>query len=200
MSEFQYYEFQKLDAPLTIREVEAIKKLSSRVQVGGNQAKFIYHFGDFRGDPEKVLALYFDAMIYVANWGTKQLSFRLPIHAISLLELHRYECDDCVIIEKIDDWLIITLSYHNEEGISGWIEEDDISFALSALQGLRKALLARDYRCLYLMWFTQFDPNDSAFDDLPIPAGMYDLSAELTTFAEFFEIAPEVLKRFCKKN
>ncbi len=63
MSEFQYYEFQKLDGPLQIAKIKAIKNLSSRAQVGGNQARFIYNYGDFKGDPEKILAQYFDSML-----------------------------------------------------------------------------------------------------------------------------------------
>jgi hypothetical protein len=42
------------------------------------QAVFTYQFGDFHGRPEKVLEQYFDAMLYLANWGTKRLMFRFP--------------------------------------------------------------------------------------------------------------------------
>lgn len=54
MSEYQYYEFQTLDRPLTESEQAFIKNLSSRVQLTPTQAVFTYSYGDFRGDPKKV--------------------------------------------------------------------------------------------------------------------------------------------------
>ena len=53
MSEYQYYEFQAIDRPLTAKEQQEIKALSSRAQVTPTQATFLYHYGDFRGNAEK---------------------------------------------------------------------------------------------------------------------------------------------------
>ena len=78
MSECQYYEFQTIDCPLTTKEQAAIKKLSSRVKLTPTQVIFLYSYSDFRGEPEKVLAQYFDLMFYIANWGSWRLTFRFP--------------------------------------------------------------------------------------------------------------------------
>ena len=78
MSEFQYYEFQTVDRPLTQQEIEEVQKLSSRASVTKNGAIFIYNFGDFRGNSDDVLAKYFDAFLYISNFGIKTLGFRLP--------------------------------------------------------------------------------------------------------------------------
>lgn len=67
MSEYQYYEFQAIDRPLTPEQQDQIRKLSSRVRPTATQAVFTYSYGDFRGDPLKVLEQHFDAMLYVAN-------------------------------------------------------------------------------------------------------------------------------------
>lgn len=48
MSEYQYYEFQAIDRPLTQKEQDEIRKRSSRVQLTPNQAISLYHYGDFR--------------------------------------------------------------------------------------------------------------------------------------------------------
>ncbi|MBD2312274.1 hypothetical protein H6G20_11425 [Desertifilum sp. FACHB-1129] len=58
MSEYQYYEFQAIDRPLTANEQAEIRKLSSRVQPTPTQAVFVYNYGDFRGNPEEILATY----------------------------------------------------------------------------------------------------------------------------------------------
>ncbi len=96
MSEYQYYEFQALDRPLTREEQADISQLSSRVALSPTQAIFTYQFGDFRGDPKKVLAQYFDAMLYLANWGTKQLMFRFPKALIDLKQMQPYCVEDII--------------------------------------------------------------------------------------------------------
>jgi len=42
MSEYQYFEFQAVDRPLTIQEQEKISALSSRVQLTATSAIFTY--------------------------------------------------------------------------------------------------------------------------------------------------------------
>lgn len=53
MSEYQYYEFQALDRPLTASEQAYISSLSSRVQLSATNAIFTYSYGDFRGEPKE---------------------------------------------------------------------------------------------------------------------------------------------------
>jgi hypothetical protein len=50
MSEYQYYEFQAIDRPLTEEEQQAVSQLSSRVDPHPWRAVFVYHWGDFRGN------------------------------------------------------------------------------------------------------------------------------------------------------
>jgi hypothetical protein len=51
MSEYQYYEFQTIDRPLTTEQQTAIRKLSSRVQLSASRAAFNYSYSGFRGEP-----------------------------------------------------------------------------------------------------------------------------------------------------
>jgi len=37
-----------------------------------------YEWRDLKTDPLKLLEKYFDAFLYVANWGTRELYLRLP--------------------------------------------------------------------------------------------------------------------------
>ncbi len=90
MSEYQYYEFQAMDRPLTDEEQAAMRQLSSRVVLTPTSAAFTYNYGDFRGDPEKVLLQYFDAMFYIANWGSCQLMFRFPQKVLDLEQMRAY--------------------------------------------------------------------------------------------------------------
>lgn len=87
MSEYQYYEFQAIDRSLTNREMGEIAQLSSRVDLNPYRAVFVYYYGDFRAKPENVLSRYFDAMIYLANWGSKRLMFRFPESVVNIDEI-----------------------------------------------------------------------------------------------------------------
>lgn len=68
MSEYQYYEFQAIDRPLSDKEQTEVDSYSSRAEVTPTRAVFTYSYGDFRGDPQKVLQKYFDAMLYMTSW------------------------------------------------------------------------------------------------------------------------------------
>lgn len=78
MSEYQYYEFQAIDRPLTAEEQGEIGSWSSRTHPTSTQAIFNYNYGDFPKSPEKVVEKYFAAMLYESNFGSKRLIFRLP--------------------------------------------------------------------------------------------------------------------------
>jgi hypothetical protein len=79
MSEYQYYEWQTIDRPLSPSEREAVSGLSSHMEVvTSTQAIVSYSWGDFKHDPRHVLPQYFDAHLYMANWSTHRLLFRFP--------------------------------------------------------------------------------------------------------------------------
>jgi hypothetical protein len=74
MSEYQYYEWQTIDRPLSPSENEAVSGLSSHMDtVTSTQAIVTYSWGDFKQNTSKVLLQYFDAHFYMANWGTHRL-------------------------------------------------------------------------------------------------------------------------------
>ncbi len=64
MSEYQYYEFQAIDKPLDKKAVQALRKLSSRAQITPTSFVNEYNWGDFKGNPLKLMEKYFDAFIY----------------------------------------------------------------------------------------------------------------------------------------
>ncbi|MFH1864423.1 MAG: hypothetical protein ABIK85_00945 [Candidatus Eisenbacteria bacterium] len=78
MSEYQYYEFQAVDRPLTRKQMAELRRYSSRAQITSSSFVNVYNYGDFKGDPEKLVGKYFDAFLYLANWGTRWLMVRVP--------------------------------------------------------------------------------------------------------------------------
>jgi hypothetical protein len=67
MSEYQYYEFQAIDRPLSREEQEQLRALSSRARITATSFTNEYHWGNFRGDPRRMVERYYDAHLYVAN-------------------------------------------------------------------------------------------------------------------------------------
>ncbi|MCI0440780.1 MAG: hypothetical protein L0177_16865 [Chloroflexi bacterium] len=57
MSEYQYYEFQAVDRPLTKQEMSEARALSTRASIMPTSSVNEYHWGDFKGDPASAVAL-----------------------------------------------------------------------------------------------------------------------------------------------
>lgn len=195
MSEYQYYEFQALDRALTPKEQETLQALSSRAHITPHRASFLYNYGDFRGDPEATLAKYFDAMFYIANWGTWQIMFRLPKELVERSWFAPYEVEDAIALSTTAHHLILNIEIREEEGLMGWVEGEGW---LSRLLPLRDDLLAGDLRLLYLAWL-RMCPNLMEYgedeDPLepPVPSNLGKLSSPLKTFMELVELDPDLV-------
>ncbi len=192
--EYQYYEFQAIDRPLTKTEQDYVRSLSSRVRPTATRAVFTYSYSDFHGDPLSVLEKCFDAMLYMANWGSYQLAFRFPASAINTAELMPYYLDNVVEVSKTAKHVILNIEIHEEEPRGGWIEEDNPW--LSALLPLREAILQGDYRVLYLAWLQAVAVADYLREEAPeppVPANLQKLNAPLQSFADWLDMDPDLI-------
>lgn len=188
MSEYQYYEFQAIDRPLNEKEQAEVGSYSSRAEVTSTHAVFTYSYGDFRGDPEKILQKYFDAMLYLTNWGTKQLVFRLPRSLVDAKALAAYCYPDLISTSVAKNHIILDICLREEEG--GWVDGEGwlTSFAM-----LRQDILLGDYRALYLAWIKAISLAEGREEHVdllepPVPVGLKKLSAPLKSLVDFFEI------------
>jgi hypothetical protein len=192
MSEYQYYEWQTLDWPLTPEERAAVNGLSSHIDVTSSQAVVTYSWGTFKHDPRQVLARYFDAFLYLANWGSKRLAFRFPKGLLDPRPIEPYLWEYCVELEPVGDCLILDISLDEEEGLD-WIEGGGW---LSSLSRLRDDLLQGDYRALYLarLRAAEIQDADDAEIEPPLPPGLGELSSPLASFAELFGLDKYLLQ------
>lgn len=193
MSEYQYYEFRAIDRPLTDEEQRAVGKLSSRVDLSPTHAAFVYNYSDFPGRAEDLLARHFDAMFYIANWGSCQLMFRFPKRAVALEQMQPYlqppfVVGEFVSLTEVGEYVVLNIEWHEEEPDWGWIEGEGW---LPRLLGLRDEILRADYRLLYLTWLKAIDLEPETLDTVeepPVPPGLGQLSSGLRTFIELFEL------------
>ncbi len=189
MSEYQYYEFQAIDRPLTPEEQEDVASLSSRVSPHPWRAVFTYSYGGgLRRDPEDLLAQYYDAAIYLANWGSRQLMFRFPKTLIDLKQVKPYCVEDNVSFSTVGNYVVLNIELSEEEG-GDWIEGEGF---LDKLIGLREDILNQDYRVLYLAWLKALELEgefaDEATLEPPVPPGLRKLSPALRAFVDLFEV------------
>ena len=198
MSEYQYYEFQAIDRPLTGEEQRAVARLSSRVDPHPRRAVFTYSYSDFPGRAEEVLAQYYDAMLYLANWGSRQLMFRFPEPLVDLDRMRQYHVEttdypsDAITVSTVGEYAVLNIQFHDEEDI-GWIEGEGY---LDSLVGLRDAILQQDYRLLYLAWLeglTIEDADEGALEP-PVPPGLRSLTPALENFVALFDVDKDLIQ------
>ncbi|BAZ34014.1 hypothetical protein NIES4074_65280 (plasmid) [Cylindrospermum sp. NIES-4074] len=198
MSEYQYYEFQALDRILTKTEQSYVESLSSRVELSPTKAVFTYSYGDFRGHPQDLLEKCFDVMLYMANWGSRQLLFRFPKKLVDTALIKQYCVDDCISTSTTPNYLILNINIDDEE-YRDWIEGEGW---LSNLALLRDELLQGDFRVLYLAWLKaktrvsdEYEVSEDEEDVLEpsVPANLQKLSDSLQSFVEFFKIDNDLI-------
>ncbi len=195
MSEYQYYEWQTIDRPLTASEQREVGGLSSHMDtVTSTQAIVTYSWGDFKHDPQKVLLKYFDAFLYDSNFGMRQLMFRLPKNLVDVSSIQPYLFEDRITLEEHGKYFILEIQINEESDFFEWVESDSV---LGQLTPLREQLLQGDLRMLYLVWLKVIsrDEGEGSEEELepPVPAGLRKLNASLQSFADFFEIDPHLI-------
>ncbi len=204
MSEYQYYEFLAIDRPLTEEEQAAVSRLSSRVEPHPRRAVFTYHYGDFPAGPEKILAQYYDSMLYLANWGSRRLMFRFPEALVDVDQMRQYQLEtidypsDAVAVSTAGEYVILDIQL-DEEGGGEWIEGEG---RLDALVGLREALLQQDYRLLYLAWLAGLateDVDDGTLEP-PVPPGLGSLTPALEAFVDLFGVDADLVQAAAEQS
>lgn len=190
MSEYQYYEFQVINKPLNEKSLEALRDISSRAHITSTSFVNTYNYGDLKGNPLKLMEKYFDAFLYVANWGTHWFMLKVPQRLINFDLAEKYCFGENATAYKKGENLIFefnsdTENYEWEEG-EGW---------LSSLISLRSDIIGGDYRCLYLGWLYCAQAGDFEDDELepPVPPKLGNLNGPLQSFIDFMRIDTDLI-------
>ena len=193
MSEYQYYEFAAVDRPLTTREQAELRSLSTRADITATSFVNTYQWGNFKGDPRKLMEKYFDAHLYLTNWGTHEVMLRLPKRVLDPAVVADYCVGDSASARTSGKDVIIRLNREDEDGTDEW--DLDGHGLLASIIGVRADLAAGDLRLLYLGWLRCVQSLELANDEPepPIPAGLGALDAPLTALAEFLCIDRDLL-------
>lgn len=195
MSEYQYYEFQAIDRPLSDADRQALRALSTRARITATSFTNEYHWGDFRGNPVQLMERWFDLHLYTANWGTKRLMIRLPQRLVARSRLDRFlRCVDLVRIRESGENLIVVVHQDHQDDQPYFTYDEDDSDHLAAMAPLRADVLAGDWRLFYLLWLTAVESGRlQDADTEPLP-GIGPLTGALKAFADFFAINPDLVQ------
>jgi hypothetical protein len=197
MSEYQYYEFQAIDRPLSNADRQALRDLSTRARITATSFTNSYQWGDFKGDPAKLMERWFDLHLYVANWGSRRLMIRWPARLVDRDRLDDFVGEvDCVGLGVVGEYLILDIA-RDELEFEDW---DDGSGSLAALTPLRAEVLAGDYRLFYLLWLTTVEADAIAADEPEPMPGIGPLTGALEAFASFFGIDSDLVQAAAERS
>ena len=191
MSEYQYFEFLAIDRSLEPSEMASLRSLSTRAAITSTRFQNTYNFGDFKGSPGKLMDKYFDAHVYVSNWGIRRLLLRFPKGVADQDVLIQYSVDDVFSFRSTDELLIFEWESNDESG--DWVEGEGW---MARLTPLRDEIERGDFRALYLGWLYAVSVGDVSEDrrEPPVPPGLGSLTTAQLSLCEFMEIDPDFVR------
>ena len=90
MSAYQHYDFLALDQPLDENQRAELRDLSTRASITATSFTNEYHWGDFRGDPARLMRTHFDVFAYFAEWGTRWIMISAPSAVLRPADIKPY--------------------------------------------------------------------------------------------------------------
>lgn len=207
MAEYQFYEFRTVNRALTRAEQAEVNTWSSRANVTPGGATFVYHYGDFKRDPERCLLSHFDMMLYVANYGFRRLMFRFPADLVDVEALQAYtwqheeDYEHHISVYQKEGYVVVDIEENAEGGYDFWVEGEGV---LPAVAPLWADIINGNYACLYLAWvhFAAYfqemmddsneDDEDAPMTEPPVARGLKLPSAALSEFMRFWGISDDL--------
>jgi hypothetical protein len=200
MSEYQYYEFLAIDRSLSAEEVRDLRAISSRAEITQTRFCNVYNWGDLGGSPQKMMEKYFDAHVYITNWGTYQFMLRFPHGVIDEETLNQYALEDALAYRATRDHLIIFWQ-RDEEGGGKWVNGEGW---MARLVPIREEIERGDYRALYIGWLAgakyllrsdeeEEESGDGGMEP-PVPHGLGSLTSAQQALADFLDVDEDILK------
>lgn len=193
MSEYQHYEFIAIDRPLSDKELDAVRATSTRARITRTSFVNEYHFGNFRGSPDRLVEKYFDAHLYISNFRSQRFMFRVPAPALDPSSIKDYGGGGVLEIRAAGGHVVLDFNCDLDE-----IDEDgtdDPEGLMSSLIPARDEVLSGDLRALYLGWLSGVHHGLVEDGDLEprVPPGLRKLTAAQSALVEFLCLDQDLL-------
>lgn len=192
MSEYQYYEFVAIDLPLTAAQQSELRAVSTRARITSSSFINDYQWGDLKADPRLWMERYFDAHLYLANWGTHRAALRWPRSLLDPDTVAAYCAGESAHSWATREHVIVDLFSEDEDGDEERWEDEG---RLASIVPVRAELAAGDLRLLYLAWLlcVQNKELDDGLVEPPVPPGLGELSGPLRSLSEFLRLDRDLL-------
>jgi hypothetical protein len=193
VSEYQCYEFVALDRLLTSKEMAALRAISTRADISPTRFWNEYEWGDLKADAGKLLARYFDAHFYFANWGTRRFMLRLPARAVDVAALKPYFTGRRAKLTQVGAFVL--LDFWSDDDEPGDEEEWLEGGRLAALTPLRTQLLGGDLSAAYVAWLSGVQSGDvrAGTREPPVPSGLANPAAPIAALAELLRVDRDLI-------
>lgn len=200
MSEYQFVHFLAIDRPLVDKQLEFMRRQSTRAEITRWAFTNEYHFGDFHGNAREMLRRGYDVHLHYANFGIRRLGIRLP---------GGLPCDRRTFRAfQTTDGLEWDADKKGKGGIL-WIEPEadggtydevvyDAGELLPEIAPVRELLISGDLRPLYLAWLAC--PGDDETPEPPVPAGLGKLPPALRATAKFYEVSDDLIAAAAQRS
>jgi hypothetical protein len=175
---------------ITSAQRRELRALSTRARITATSFVNHYEWGDFKGDPARLMEHVFDLHLYLANWGTRVFSMRLPRRLIDTAAVEACLIDDEIASMRVVGENIVIAIARDELEFEDW---DDGSGWLGALAPLRSSILNGDLRLFYLVWLMAVEAGVAADDAVEPAIDLSPLSGALEAFSDFFAIDGDLI-------
>jgi hypothetical protein len=196
MSEFQYVAFRAIDGPVSDKNLDFMRKQSSRAEVTPWQFENEYHYGDFHGNAAEMLCRGYDLHLHYANFGIRRLMIRLPSGLPDPEAAKAYFVKESLefLKDKKGPGGILSIEPAYEPGHLDdlW----DLSGLFDRLVPLRAEVQEGDLRPLYLCHLalrldSYHDPDE--VKEAPVPGGLAKLTKAQRALADLYGLAEDLI-------
>jgi hypothetical protein len=196
MSEYQYVGFRAVDGPVSEKNLEYMRRQSSRAEITPWSFDNEYQYGDFGGDPLKMLQRGYDLHLHYANFGIRKLLMRMPQGLPDPRAAEPYIGGDALSFIQDKQRRGGTLSiepFHEPDGLD---ELWDLDEFLDRLVPLRAEILDGDLRPLYLAHLAiagDGEHNPEETKEGLVPAGLDKPSDAQRALMEFYGLSDALI-------
>lgn len=204
MSEYQCYQWKKVGRSLSPKQRKEVSNLSSHISVTGASAEVTYHWGDFKHDPQAVLARYFDIFLYEANWGTQRVAFRFDLHTVDVDQLTGFAVGDSLEVNQTDEGVFLEVWFEENWVEPSWSYYDQYEatgdWRLEAFESIYRQIQQGDYRGLFLLWLKSCQLSPEEAKVVGLPKGMAALEEEHRILIDFVGVDEGLLKQAAERS
>lgn len=203
MSEYQYIGFRAIDSAVSEKNLEYMRRQSSRAKITPWSFENEYHYGDFHGNTVEMLRRGYDIHLHYANYGIRALLIRLPNGPPDARAVKPYLVGESLrfLKDKKGRGGALAIRPFHEPGDLDQLW--DLEEMLDRLVPLRSEIIDGDLRPLYLAhlavgYHGEHGPEETV--EAPVPAGLQEPTEAQLGLAEFYGISKVLIAAAARES